>query len=66
MSDRLLTSEQKSFKVVAVIKYHLDVGVFQAASKEDAYRIATESNEYWQIASHSRGGIYDLEIKEVP
>lgn len=61
-----MTADQRAFRVKAVIKYDLDVGVFTAASKEEALLLAEQSNEFTRISDRSRGGIYDLEIEELP
>ena len=58
--------EAKRYKVRAIIKYHEDIGTFEARTKEDAYKLAVESAMYSRIADRSRGGVWDLEIEVQP
>lgn len=59
-------TDQRTFRVKAVIKYHRDVGVFTATSKEAALLLAEQSEAFTRISDSSRGGIYDLEVEELP
>jgi hypothetical protein len=49
------------FKVVAEIRYHVDIGVFEADSKEGAIARAEKSDEWERQSRKAIGGIYDAE-----
>lgn len=59
------TSETKRFKVTAVIKFTQEIGVFAAASKQEAEDLAMKTPE-WYRASQYPGGVYDIEFEEQP
>lgn len=56
---------RKRFKVRAILKYHVDVGVFEADSEEGAKKTAEESDRFERISYKAPGGVYDLEAEEL-
>lgn len=55
----------KRYKITAVIKYHRDVGEFEAEDGDGAMVLAQDSLRYQQISDRSPGGVYDLTFEEV-
>lgn len=58
----------RRFRVIAEIRYHREVGVFEAATPEEAINKAEESHAWSRISDGNRGGIYDAkaEAEELP
>lgn len=55
-------SHTKRFRVTAVIKYRVDIGVFEATSQDEALEQAMDTPA-WYRASKARGGVYDAEFE---
>lgn len=55
----------RRYKVKAEIRYDVDVGIFTADSLDEAKELAQESLRYSQVANGHRGGVYDLEARQV-
>lgn len=55
----------QKFKIVGIVKYHVDIGVFEAASPEAAQAIAEESHEWERQSRKAIGGFYDIEVTPV-
>ena len=56
------STSPKRYKVTAIIKYHVDIGVFEAPNKEVALNLAMETTE-WYRASQKPGGVWDTKIE---
>lgn len=56
----------KRFKIQAEIRYHVDIGEFDAPDQNAAILQAYDSRRYARVSDRSPGGIYDLVIFEVP
>lgn len=65
MSDPSHIPSEKKFLIKAVIRYHMDIGEFMAASDEAAIDLAMQSDRYRVVSDRSPGGVYDLIAEEI-
>lgn len=49
------------FLVKGVVKYRVEIGVFEADSAEQAIELAKESDEWARQSNRAKGGFYDVE-----